>query len=150
MSQLFDLLTALSPLLLAVVLVYSGRFRYRSELADERKLMVERDSVIVDLHFCKEQVQKLQDENAGLKWLVSTYGVKTAPVAPLSAPAISEVSKHILAALSQEKANLAFLKEQTAKYGDADLARHNQIEGTEARIKELEGLLDAQGVGAPA
>ena len=148
MSQLFDLLTALSPLLLAVVLVYSGRFRYRSELADERKLMVERDSVIVDLHFCKEQVQKLQDENAGLRWLVSTYGVKTAPTRPL--PAGDQVAGHILAALTQEKANLAFLKEQTARYGDADLARHNQIEGTEARIKELEGLLDAQGVGALA
>ena len=147
MSQLLDLLTALAPLLLAVVLVYSGRFRYRCELAEERKLMAERDGVIVDLHFCKEQVQKLQDENAGLRWLVSTYGVKTTPTRPL--PAGDQVTDHILAALTQEKANLAFLKEQTARYGDADLARHNQIEGTEARIKELEGLLDAQGVGAP-
>ncbi len=146
-SQTLNILVSLSPLLLAVVLVLVNRPRYRMELATERAMTKERDDAIVALHYCKETVAKMEQELTALRWLVSTYGIRSAnrlpamPVEPSAAD--GQVNAHITAALQQERNNLAFLQEQVARYGDSDLVRHNQIEAIGKRIKELEGILDA-------
>lgn len=146
-SQTLNILVSLSPLVLAVVLILSNRPRYRAELAQERTILKERDEAIVALHYCRENTARMEQEIAGLRWLVSTYGIKSAtrlppvPVEPSGDD--GQVNKHITAALQQERTNLAFLQEQVAKYGDSDLVRHNQIEAIGKRIKELEGILDA-------
>ena len=145
-SQTINILVSLSPLILAVVLILSNRPRYRTELAAERTMMKERDEAIVALHYCRENTAKLEQEIAGLRWLVNTYGIKAAsrlPAVAVEPKADNPVTTHITAALQQEHTNLAFLQEQVAKYGDSDLARHNQIEATGKRIKELEDILDA-------
>lgn len=152
-SQLLDILVALSPILLAVILILSTRPRYRAEIAHDRDTLRERDETIVALHYCKETVEKLQQEAAGLRWLVSTYGIRSATRPPIvTDPPTSpdeQVNKHIMAALAQERVNLAFLQEQISKYGDSDLARHNMVDATTKRVKELESILDAYAL-APA
>lgn len=145
-SQTLNILVSLSPLVLAVVLILSNRPRYRAELAQERTILKERDEAIVALHYCRENTARMEQEIAGLRWLVSTYGIKSAtrlPPVPVEPSADNPVNAHITAALQQERTNLAFLQEQVAKYGDSDLVRHNQIEAIGRRIKELEGILDA-------
>lgn len=144
-SQTLNILVSLSPLLLAVVLILNNRPRYRMEIAQERTMMKERDDAIVALHYCREHTAKMEQEIAGLRWLVSTYGIKSATRLPAmtTEPADSQVNSHITAALQQERNNLAFLQEQVSRYGDSDLTRHNQIEAISRRIKELEGILDA-------
>lgn len=150
-SQLLDILVALSPILLAVILILSTRPRYRAEIAHDRDTLRERDETIVALHYCREHTAKMEQELAGLRWLVSTYGIKSATRLPAMGvePADSQVNSHITAALQQERNNLAFLQEQVARYGDSDLVRHNQIEAIGKRIKELESILDAYAL-APA
>lgn len=147
-SQTLNILVSLSPLVLAVVLILSNRPRYRAELAQERTILKERDEAIVALHYCRENTARMEQEIAGLRWLVSTYGIKSAtrlPPVP-SGTVDSQMYDHIMAALAQERTNLGFLQEQVAKYGDSDLVRHNQIEAISKRIKELEGMLDAYAV----
>lgn len=152
-SQILNIVVSLSPLLLAVVLVLSNRPRYRMEIATERTVIKERDEAIVALHYCRESVAKMEQEIAGLRWMLSTYGVR--PVSSLPPTALvdepkdpnGQVRKHIMTAWEQEKANLAFLKEQVARYGDSDLTRHNQIEAVGKRIRELENILDGYPIG---
>ena len=153
MSQTLDLLVALSPLFLAAMLIFSNRTSYRRDIADDRDMTRQRDETIVALHYCKETVEKLQQEAAGLRWLVSTYGIRSATRPPIvtdpPTPPDEQVARHITAALAQERVNLAFLQEQIAKYGDSDLTRHNMVDATTKRVKELEGILDAYAL-APA
>lgn len=148
-SQILNILLAVSPLVLAVVLVLSNRPRYQVELAHERTILKERDEAIVALHYCRENTVRMEQEIAGLRWLVKTYGISSAtrpPVPVDEAEADNQMYDHIIAALGQEKNNLGFLKEQVAKYGDSDLVRHNQIKAINMRIKELESILDAYTV----
>lgn len=148
-SQILNILLAVSPLVLAVVLVLSNRPRYQVEFAHERTILKERDEAIVALHYCRENTVRMEREIAGLRWLVKTYGISSAtrpPVPVAEAEADNQMYDHIIAALGQEKNNLGFLKEQVAKYGDSDLVRHNQIEAIGKRIKELESMLDAYAV----
>lgn len=105
------------------MLILSNRTRYRAEITGDREMMKQRDETIVALHYCRETVAKLESEAAGLRWLVSTYGIR-APVRtrpPVQEPGDGpdeQVNKHIMAALAQERINLAFLQEQVARYGD--------------------------------
>ena len=150
-----ELLAVLAPLAATLLLILSNRTRYRSEINGDREMMKQRDETIVALHFCHETVEKLEGEVAGLRWLVSTYGIRAptrvrAPVQERDEQPDEQVNRHISAALAQERINLAFLQEQTARYGDSDLTRHNQIEATAKRIQELETMLDAHYAAAAA
>ena len=149
-----EFLAVLAPLVATLMLILSNQTRYRSEITGEREMMRQRDETIVALHYCRETVEKLEAEAAGLRWLVSTYGIRApararTPVQETDdGPADEQVNRHIMAALAQERKNLAFLQEQTARYGDADLTRHNQVEATAKRIQELEVMLDANYAAA--
>ncbi len=149
-----DVITAVSPIILAALLVLSNRGRYRSEVSEHDSIVNERNEAIIGWHQCRKRVDELTKEVTGLRWLISTYGITPpgnlsalTPDKPMPPPIPITVDAnptraHLKNAWRQENENLAFLKSQVARYGDADLARHNQIEAVETRILELERILD--------